>query len=1308
MNKDYGEILFEAMSTLLEAKIRTSLEPSAEEETITQLSAADPLVNFLPNISYKTVEVVNVGALNPETQELPPLTNTMSWEIAKHDANDTLLAVNCLISASRKETDTVLTGSYGLVIGIASANKIYATTFDSSMMFGNILNFKKMPQKLMISVPKDIEVKTIGVAYYNHTTDVTFSVDELSLSLGKDLSMVGPTLDPFIITCADSTPRYTVTDRGEVVENSSPNYQFEARYIGTDNDGNYFAITSADKFHEMPDVSVRWYRYIPEGVPNPDTWGGMNWLYQPQVVEGKELTGVDTFSFKCTEFNSAYWSEQYKAVLVGLDLDTGAQIELTSNIITIGKEEIPTDGYINKMQVILQDKTDGIYPFYEQDGYIKPNLFIEAVEKRVAKCLYETKFFNNNDNDSDPETEFFNQFESIDWVYSSWSINNVNKFDDQIKPVEFIDDAGYSHLKIFGWAGITRAELDQLCIFDYTIPTQLPQYAQPSKIECIISFKNGKKYNASKNISLNQVGSNGTDYTIVTRLFNPYGEMVNAIVKEVAKYSVLINVYDPEGRLINLDTLSLSLKYKSPSTDKDGKLQYVNTLVEPEKVKDDTDNAPLPTNGWYLPALTKSDILEIEITIPAGASNASGENETAVSRELKLKELFPLPICDADYAYSIYQGPSKVIYNSEGSKPNYNKLFLNLLPSSTTDVVWSLNSELTDKSLNPEISLSDTDNGKYYGFTPIGMFDAKMTEKPVRIEGRIGEIVVWDQPLIIMQDKHFSKIINAWDGSFQINKEGNYVMASSYVAGGKDDENIFTGVIIGELGTINPPEAAPVAEGEEPPAFSYIPRNTSPAPSETGIFGYQKGTQSFGFRSDGTVFIGPSGSGRINFDGNGGVIYSSNFDGFKIDNEGQISIDTGTQGTFLNLADGQLITSSGIFRGDLAVNNGNLAGWQLDWSGLYRVREQEVGDNIVYYHAGLNSDTFVPTLSTQATFGYTSNYYTTITGAPQIKSTAKKWRIPQFVNGAPVQALDGTPEWKNLPNLETVYFDKDIKRLRIGDNFFNGNKTITKVYLPKSTYYVGANAFANMSESLEIHLEGDVGANWAPGWSGNADVYYSSEHWVISDFPDIKFVSEEKDTKMIRFYAGTDDKAPTMEAWKNLGKDRSIFLVADTGETYISDLEVKNSNISDLEVKNSIQVKNKAVFGVPYESPTWTAATAGTFEMVNLTSGNALAETTNTTYTGTKITVPKGHNFTILADRIKLNSTYYVEISAQTKDGYGNERTNTLCLDYYSTGILSRLGRLSVTQMDKLISFINTLSFEDGEAVFYDGGNINE
>jgi hypothetical protein len=227
-------------------------------------------------------------------------------------------------------------------------------------------------------------------------------------------------------------------------------------------------------------------------------------------------------------------------------------------------------------------------------------------------------------------------------------------------------------------------------------------------------------------------------------------------------------------------------------------------------------------------------------------------------------------------------------------------------------------------------------------------------------------------------------------------------MASAYVAGGKNDKNEFTGLVMGQLGTITETKEAEaiVAEGETAEATKPNYKNsheTTPIAKETGLFGYKEGAQSFGFRSDGTAFIGPSGGGRINFDGNGGVIYSGNFDGFKTDSTGKVSIDAGTQGTFFNLTDGQLITSSGLFRGDLAVHGGDLAGWQLDWSGLYRMREYQVENATVYYHAGLNSDTFVPTLTSNATFGHTVKngaYYTTITGAPSIASKATTWRIP--------------------------------------------------------------------------------------------------------------------------------------------------------------------------------------------------------------------------------------------------------------------------------------------------------------------------
>jgi hypothetical protein len=43
----------------------------------------------------------------------------------------------------------------------------------------------------------------------------------------------------------------------------------------------------------------------------------------------------------------------------------------------------------------------------------------------------------------------------------------------------------------------------------------------------------------------------------------------------------------------------------------------------------------------------------------------------------------------------------------------------------------------------------------------------------------------------------------------------------------------------------------------------------------TGIYGFQKGAASFGFRDDGTAFIGKPGAGRLEFDGNKSTIESN-------------------------------------------------------------------------------------------------------------------------------------------------------------------------------------------------------------------------------------------------------------------------------------------------------------------------------------------------------------------------------------------------------------------------------------------------
>ena len=55
----------------------------------------------------------------------------------------------------------------------------------------------------------------------------------------------------------------------------------------------------------------------------------------------------------------------------------------------------------------------------------------------------------------------------------------------------------------------------------------------------------------------------------------------------------------------------------------------------------------------------------------------------------------------------------------------------------------------------------------------------------------------------------------------------------------------------------------------------------------TGIYGFQKGISTFGFRDDGTAFIGKPNAGRLEFDGNTSIIQSNlmatDIGGMKLD-----------------------------------------------------------------------------------------------------------------------------------------------------------------------------------------------------------------------------------------------------------------------------------------------------------------------------------------------------------------------------------------------------------------------------------------
>lgn len=173
----------------------------------------------------------------------------------------------------------------------------------------------------------------------------------------------------------------------------------------------------------------------------------------------------------------------------------------------------------------------------------------------------------------------------------------------------------------------------------------------------------------------------------------------------------------------------------------------------------------------------------------------------------------------------------------------------------------------------PHISISE--GGAY--LTPLSFYVADSCDE-VSVICSINEnnenIVIWSQPLLILQNRYPSAMINKWDGSLDVGvTDPGTILAPRLVAGKKNsNDNTFSGVMLGDWEGTN---------------------SSSELTSGTGLFGYHHGEQSYGFREDGTAFIGKSGAGRISFDGTGGIIESAAY-------------TAGESGMSINLAKGTI------------------------------------------------------------------------------------------------------------------------------------------------------------------------------------------------------------------------------------------------------------------------------------------------------------------------------------------------------------------------------------------------------------------
>ena len=266
-------------------------------------------------------------------------------------------------------------------------------------------------------------------------------------------------------------------------------------------------------------------------------------------------------------------------------------------------------------------------------------------------------------------------------------------------------------------------------------------------------------------------------------------------------------------------------------------------------------------------------------------------------RVTDLNTLYAVPYSSADMYYM--SGATHVVYNNQGvvsyvSEDKYELYTINDKGNTPVEnQIWSIRyydkdgKQITNGTGNSEIQKTWN---MLVNYMPIINSENRLTPAPLYIEGldyipvvicEVNGNIAWVQPIIITQNRYASSTLNDWNGSFTIDEKNGTVLATSFGAGKKENDNSFSGVLMGDI-----------AKGK-----NFDNDNID----GLGIYGFNKGAQSFCLSSDGRVFFGKAGSGRIYFDGDKGTISSASYEIARRDYK-----EVGSSGMLIDLDDGYI------------------------------------------------------------------------------------------------------------------------------------------------------------------------------------------------------------------------------------------------------------------------------------------------------------------------------------------------------------------------------------------------------------------
>lgn len=937
--KDYAEILLETIDRVVAERFSLSYSERSEEDYEIVKTMANPYELVLPD------QVSNFGgtsiAVSPRAVEIGSFNFTYKDDI-KYDR----LIIQCELTVTDVDaTAQTTTNSYGIQIEVRENGKNYIFQFDSSEMLGNPLAFDGMLQRKICDLGEINSIDSIKLTFYNNTNKtVTFS--NIKGTLGYALEDLGEAALPALIW--SDVKEYHTNLEQQVYDLNKLNVNLRWIY----DNGNTKKVITPSNVDELPEgVCIYWYKYTP-GVPQGSDSIGGSYFSRIGTFDGSNKTDPKNgFTFDIFKFIETTQDDTQIKVVICYTKE-GILTEVSSNILEITNIKDTIDERITDKKIILEGSASEVYPFYAYDKiYIQDKMY-EINKERKAILDFHCQGVESKE-------DFFKDIESIIWY--------IPNYNNEKALLLTKDSEGIYKDQLFV---VNNPKQDYSEDF-FTLYYKLPERAidlLPNKLKAVIKLKNGTEYEFLRDIRLAVAGDGGTDNSIIIRLYLGDNNDISAIKSGTktfddltllsgmpggidGKYGpqclMVVSCYDFEGN-IRTDVSFTGGKiycsindYNEVSWNGDS----TSTLTELDNNKGYWYKTMSSTDGEWL---TGNEIFYLKATCSVPSANEKTVYIEKIEPLAYYRYYNPFDSKKVNYGVGIeYVGPRRIRYNYEGqsiSKPE------------NIELIWtdsSLDNEGFEFVLYGPFQGEGPANWKYSTLDAPILFDKREQEQgrllspkplfahtdgvtnshgilPYAICGYLRDktteelYLVYVQPIVIEQDVYFSRLIDEWDQALKIDEANNVILAASLVAGTKDTYNKFTGIVAGDIGNINTEKTI-----------------------KSGLFGYKAGVESFGFNTDGTAFLGQSGAGRINFNGNLGVIYSGNFNpGINIE---ETALDSEwftverikkLEGTYLNLKDGILFASDGIFKGKITATAGsNIAGWVTDETSLTKYTE---------------------------------------------------------------------------------------------------------------------------------------------------------------------------------------------------------------------------------------------------------------------------------------------------------------------------------------------------------------------------------